>query len=92
MTDVRKALQQFMESIGDEGNKAEADKERNKVRRMLTALGQESQPSNQNDAPETNGNAQTATQVGRFTLTSQNCSKNLAAKTILAWNGFMHVL
>lgn len=30
-----------MEAIGDEGNQAEAEKERNRVRRMLQALGME---------------------------------------------------
>lgn len=39
LTDVRDVLAEFLESIGDEGNAKEAEKEREKVKNMLTALG-----------------------------------------------------
>ncbi len=39
LADVRDVLEEFLHSIGDEGQAADAEKERNRVRRMLTAIG-----------------------------------------------------
>lgn len=39
LSDIRDTLTEFLGSIGDEGDAAEAERERNRVKRMLTALG-----------------------------------------------------
>lgn len=39
LADVRDVLTEFLGSIGDEGDQAEAERERNRVKRMLTVLG-----------------------------------------------------
>lgn len=39
LADVRDVLLEFLGSIGEEGSAADAERERNRVRRMLTALG-----------------------------------------------------
>lgn len=41
LANVRSILVEFVGSIGDEGSAAEADRERQRVNRMLAALGQE---------------------------------------------------
>ena len=39
LTDVRDVLAEFLGSIGDDGSASDAERERNRVKRMLTALG-----------------------------------------------------
>ena len=41
LASVRETLAEFLSSIGEEGNTADAERERNRVKRMLTALGYE---------------------------------------------------
>lgn len=38
---MRDVLAEFLANIGDDGSAAEAERERNRVKRMLTALGYE---------------------------------------------------
>ena len=39
LSDIREVLSEFLGSIGDDGGAAEAERDRNRVKRMLTALG-----------------------------------------------------
>ena len=39
LASVRSVLREFLGSIGDDGSAAEAERERNRVKRMLAALG-----------------------------------------------------
>lgn len=56
LADVREVLLEFLRSIGEDGRAADAERERQRIKRMLAALGQE-----QVDDPRPDASAAEAT-------------------------------